>query len=232
LVICGNNECLNLLYTEKKYKGTGIVLPQIGLDINVFKNANYELSAQIKSANELIIGFIGRLVEEKGVLILLDALSRLMNCRWKLLIIGAGPLESFIKDKWAPIFRDRLIFIGSVDTHRVPGYIKMLDILVLPSITTKYWKEQFGLVLAEAMISGVPCIGSSSGAIPEVIGPGGLIFEEGNASDLSEKLHLMICDEALRNIYSVEAKRYAYENYSANAVGAKYINAFEMINKL
>ena len=53
---------------------------------------------------------------------------------------------------------------------------------MLPSLTRPNWKEQFGRVLIEAMASGVPVIGSDSGAIPDVIGQAGLIFPEGDFS--------------------------------------------------
>ena len=63
-------------------------------------------------------------------------------------------------------------------------------LLVLPSLTTRRWKEQFGRVLGEAMASGVPVAGSSSGFIPEFIHAtgGGLVFPEGDAMALARVL--------------------------------------------
>jgi glycosyltransferase involved in cell wall biosynthesis len=73
-----------------------------------------------------------------------------------------------------------------------------MDALVLPSRTTASWAEQFGHVLIEAMAAGVPVIGSSSGAIPEVIGEAGLVFPEGDAGALRVQLATLFDDPALR----------------------------------
>lgn len=73
-----------------------------------------------------------------------------------------------------------------------------MDVLVLPSVTTPRWKEQFGRVLIEAQACEVPVIGSSSGAIPEVIGKAGLIFPEGSASQLAGRLQRLAASSSLR----------------------------------
>jgi glycosyltransferase involved in cell wall biosynthesis len=69
-------------------------------------------------------------------------------------------------------------------------FYNSLDVFVLPSETILQWKEQYGRVLIEAMACGLPVVGSSSGAIPEVLEgyPKGLIFKEGDVDDLVEKI--------------------------------------------
>ncbi|HTA77328.1 MAG TPA: glycosyltransferase family 4 protein, partial [bacterium] len=70
--------------------------------------------------------------------------------------------------------------------------------LVLPSLTTPKWKEQFGRVLIEAQACAVPVVGSDSGAIPEVIGKAGLIYPEGNVVQLAAKLRQLKNSKTLR----------------------------------
>jgi glycosyltransferase involved in cell wall biosynthesis len=62
------------------------------------------------------------------------------------------------------------------------------DALVLPSLTTPRWKEQFGRVLPEAMACGVPVIGSTSGNIPAMIGDAGIVVPEGDAGAVAAAL--------------------------------------------
>jgi glycosyltransferase involved in cell wall biosynthesis len=82
---------------------------------------------------------------------------------------------------------------------QVPAFLKSLDVLVLPSVTIlPLHREQFGRVLVEAMAAGVPVIGSSSGAIPEVIGDAGLIVSESDASALAHAIDQVLADAALR----------------------------------
>ena len=59
---------------------------------------------------------------------------------------------------------------------------------MLGSLPTPLWEEQFGMVLAEAMAAGVPVLASSSGAIPEVLGPGGQLFAPGDWVELARLL--------------------------------------------
>jgi glycosyltransferase involved in cell wall biosynthesis len=79
----------------------------------------------------------------------------------------------------------------------VAAQFQQMDALVLPSISTPRWKEQFGRVLVEAMIHGVPVVGSTSGEIPKVIGEAGLVFPEGDVTALRDCLHRLLDDSAL-----------------------------------
>jgi glycosyltransferase involved in cell wall biosynthesis len=82
----------------------------------------------------------------------------------------------------------------------VPGFLKSLDILVLPSVTIPpLHREQFGRVLVEAMAAGVPVIGSNSGAIPEVIADAGLVVAERDPLALAAAIDQLLRDPTLRH---------------------------------
>ena len=230
LVVCGNKESEVLLREKKGYKGRTAMLPQFGFNPDPYVNPQTNLIR-----NELLIpvdipliGFVGRLIPEKGVSLLLEALHRLKNLKWRILILGSGPLESEITDKWQEMLGERLIFRSAkaVPRAEVPAYMRAMDIFVLPSYSTPYWKEQFGAVLTEAMMSGVPCIGSSSGAIPEVIGPGGLVFKEKNVDDLVSALERLLVDVDLRKSLARTAQIFALQNYTHAAVATAYLKQF------
>jgi glycosyltransferase involved in cell wall biosynthesis len=93
------------------------------------------------------------------------------------------------------------------------------DVLVLPSRTIPgKWKEQFGRVLVEAMASGCVPIGSDSGAIPSVIGAGGLIFPEGDVAALARRLTSVASGRDMLAALRSRALERANERYSWRAV--------------
>jgi glycosyltransferase involved in cell wall biosynthesis len=229
LVICGNTEGQRLLTETKGYTGPSLVLPQVGLDPDEYTvPLPPELPEPLAKRDDTpLIGFFGRLVPEKGVLLLLEALSRLQNLRWKLLLIGNGVLKEEICTRWKNIFGERLVSLDAISHRTVSQYMRCLDIFVLPSYGIPTWKEQFGLTLAQAMMAGVACIGSSSGAIPEVLGPCGLIFKERDVDDLIYTLKRMLESEVLRRELGDKARAFALQRYTNTAVAIAYLTAFK-----
>ncbi len=96
-----------------------------------------------------------------------------------------------------------------------------LDVLVLPSRTTSVWKEQFGRVLTEAMACKVPVVGSSSGAIPEVIGDAGLVYPEGDIRELAECLRLLMQSRELRGRLSERGYKRVKSLYTQDVIAEK-----------
>lgn len=228
LVVCGNCEAERLLREKKGYKGRTAVLPQHGLDPEPYLSISTrpirnELNIPVDVP---LIGFFGRLVPEKGVTLLLEALKRCKRYEWSVLIVGSGPQESEISGKWKEEFGGRLFYCKAVPHVDVPAYIRALDFLVLPSYSTTTWKEQFGLVLAMAMMAGIPCVGSSSGAIPEVMGPGGLVFAEKDVNELARVLGVLLEDKALCAGLAARAKEFAADNYTHQVVSSRYLEQF------
>lgn len=139
----------------------------------------------VKLNNQINLGFIGRLTEEKGILDLIQAVEELTlsGHNMYLHIAGAGKLESRLDKSF-------IKYYGVIPHSEAHHFYQKIDILVLPSRTTPFWKEQFGRVLVEAAASGKVVLGSSSGAIPEVIHKIGLgeVFKEGDVADLKQKI--------------------------------------------
>jgi L-malate glycosyltransferase len=197
-IISGNQDGAEVL-RERGYEGPIKVMPQLGVDESLFTpKAQPDLAAKLGIEKaDFVVGFVGRFVQEKGLLTLLQALINLKNKAWKLLLLGRGELQSeLIKIAAENNIQERLILVESVPHDEVVNYINLMSTLVLPSETTyKFktltsvgWKEQFGHVLIEAMACQVPVIGSDSGEIRYVIGDAGLVFPEGNAQALANCL--------------------------------------------
>ena len=154
-----------------------------------------------------VAGFAGRCIAEKGVEDLVAALEDLRG--WSLLLIGDGPKL----DDWLRLAKAK----GVQAEHRRLGSEQMalglraMDALVLPSHSSKAWKEQFGRVLVEAMACGTPVIGSDSGAIPQVIGKAGIVFPEGDRRALASALQSIPSKAAgLRKLGLKRAKEYSW----------------------
>lgn len=167
-----------------------------GVDTEAFRPRP---AGQKRSSGPLTIGFVGRMLPGKGLNVLACALAELKSEAWQLLVVGDGSeREGFEQRLNASGLLDRARFTGAINFAQIPEYFHQLDVMVIPTETTKRIREQFGRVIVEAMASGVPVIGSTSGAIPEVIGDAGLVFPEGDAGALANTLRQMLSDEGLR----------------------------------
>jgi glycosyltransferase involved in cell wall biosynthesis len=145
-----------------------------------------------------LVGYVGRLVKQKGLLVLLEAIA-LINPEVHLSIVGSGPLKQELLMKINALgLNGRVELHEGISHQEVPRYLREMSVLVLPSLTTPRWKEQFGHVLIEAMAIGVPVIGSDSGAIREVVGDAGLIVPEGSAEAIAAALAQLFSSPALR----------------------------------
>jgi len=189
----------------KGYKGKISVVP-LGLDV----------SDEVKRDRGAVftVGFVGRLVEEKGIIDLVNACNQLSR-DYKLLIVGDGLLRDRITKmtKFRNI-ADKIEFTGAVARVDMPKYYAKMDVLVAPSRTTRKWKEQFGRMITEAFMYGVPVIGSDSGSIPEVMAGCGIVFREGNVSKLRDAIMSVMNDEKTRDEMIKRGREYALKNYT------------------
>ena len=180
--LAGNAEAVEVL-RRKGYTGPCAVVPQFGVDPEL-----YRPSGRPRPDRPFTIGYIGRLVEEKGLLVLLRAVA-LLPGEWRLQVTGQGPLQPRMETLAAELgIASRIALQPGVPSDRVPAVLRGLDCLALPSLTRPNWKEQFGRVLVEAMACQVPVVGSDSGEIPHLVGDAGLIAPEGDAAALAAAL--------------------------------------------
>jgi glycosyltransferase involved in cell wall biosynthesis len=230
-VICGNRRAAELLRAERCFHGAIEVLPQYGLDVRDHEpGTEPQLRSQLGLGEHVVIGFAGRFVPEKGIRLLMSALERLALKPWKLLLVGSGPLEEEIRRTWMPRLPGRIVIVPAVPCEEVPRYLRCSDLFVLPSFRTQSWMEQFGLALAEAMLLGIAAVGSSSGAIPEVLGPGGVVFEEGNVEELARLLARLLDAPAERQRLGFQARQFALTNYTQEGIAHEYLKVFRRVS--
>ena len=185
--VVGRNAAAVEILRSKGYRGPSAVVPN-AVDANLFRPLDRAQCREELGVSGFAAGYVGRLVEEKGLMDMVNALEQ-TPADVNLLFVGAGPyqpaLEQRVRERG---WEARVRFLPPRPLEQLPQVMNALDALVLPSRTTARWKEQFGRVLIEAQACQTPVIGSDSGAIPEVIGSAGMIVPEGSAEALAQAM--------------------------------------------
>jgi glycosyltransferase involved in cell wall biosynthesis len=214
-VIAGNGDAAHVLQ-QKGFRLPIRVIPQYGVDTELFAPAEPPASPPFR------VGYLGRLVPQKGIDVLLQSLASCpTECELWIGGEGDGTVWRAMAERLGVAHRVR--WLGAIPSRQVADFLRRLHALVLPSRTTPRWKEQFGRVLVEAMACGVPVIGSDSGEIPRVIGGAGLVFPEGNAQQLAQCIRLLAEQPAVRQGLSQKARARAVHHFSVNRVAAEYV---------
>ncbi len=173
----------------------------------------------------IILLFVGRVTEEKGIFELIQALQLLLKDSQNVVLVIAGPFERQIEE---PIKRfaqrtcdDRVLFLGF---HSNPEHLfSIADILCLPS-----YREGFGTVVIEAAAMGVPAVGSRIYGLSDAIidGETGVLVEPKNPDELYKALNRLLSDEPLRQQMAKQAKARALAAFDCKKCSDLLINKY------
>jgi glycosyltransferase involved in cell wall biosynthesis len=171
----------------------------------------------------------GRLVWEKGHYDVLRAVAALRSGvvdgprDVRALIVGRGPEEARLRDYAADLGIAGAVELRPfVPYHEMPGLYGEASCMVLGSLPTMHWEEQFGMVLAEAMAAGLPIVASTSGAIPEVAGPNASYVAPGDWLGLA---HALAAGPLAGRRVRYEPERLA--RFSAPAAAERYAAVYD-----
>lgn len=219
--IAGTEEVRDVLQTRGFSKPVKVI-PQFGVDPDFFRKSDASgLRREVGLADKFVIGFVGRIVEEKGIADLIHALTSLPE-RCVLMLVGNGPeVEPMKRLSEELSVAGRVRWVSHISSLEVPGYMNAMDVLVLPSRTTSHWKEQFGRVLIEAMSCETPVVGSSSAEIPRVIGDAGLVFPEGDVSALVHGLRTLYENADTRAMLGAEGRSRVQQSFAHGRIAAE-----------
>jgi glycosyltransferase involved in cell wall biosynthesis len=227
--VAGAYACSETVVEVLRAKGFTKAAPIVPFGVNTEEFRPRPADRKQSAGRPLTIGFVGRMLPGKGLNVLAAALEKLKQEEWRLLVIGDGSeREGFEQRLAAAGLSKRATFTGAINFDLMPEYFHQMDLLVLPTETTKRIREQFGRVLVEAMASGVPVIGSTCGAIPEVIGNAGLVFTESDPDALAHALRRMLSDEGLRERL-VAAGHEQVKQYSWDRVADKTYELYRQV---
>ncbi len=167
-----------------------------------------------------VILFVGRIVKQKGLHILIQAFKEVLKVypSAHLYIIGAAKATSrFKKHSYLKYLKsisdgikDNVYFIGRVPNESLATYYSIADVFVCPSI----WEEPFGMVITEAMACECAVVASNTGGIPEVVGDVGILVDPNNVDALKSAIIRILRNPQLKTTYGSMARKRAEDLFS------------------
>jgi len=171
--------------------------------------------------DQLVIGYTGRLESCKGIEYLLQAVALLgeLKQRVSVLIAGTGSDEASIRTLCADLgIASKVKFLGELPAEQMPGFYTACNVIVIPSVTTATWREQFGRVAIEAMACGVPVIATDSGSLPEVANDAAVLVPERDHGAIATALNDLLSNPIKRSALIAKGRKRAEQKYSWNSV--------------
>ena len=240
IAVCGPEQTKVL--RQQGYRGKIIDFP-LWYDSSLFKpisnrgltGQQFDILLKNFNAQKIQVGFVGALVEQKGVRNLMSALSNHLEYfarESNFLIVGKGQLEEEVRDFASSLNTEApwIYPLGFMPHKNLPTLFNNLDILVVPSLTLPHWKEQFGRIIIEAQACGCLVLGSNSGHIPQLI-DADCCFAEDDPEQLAGCLKFAVAKikndrKDVRNKQLEKAALYS-DHYLAN----KFMKDLEEVSK-
>lgn len=211
---------------QKRYGYMDSKVIPMGCNTSYFSPEN-KVPDYFSAGGKRVILFVGRLAEKKGVPYLIRAMRSVDAL---LAIAGSGPLEKECKELVQTLgLSDKVRFLGPIPHTRLRAVYASADVFAAPSITTKSGDvEGFGLVILEAMSSGLPVVASRSGGITDIIAEGenGLLAAERDEKQLADKINLLLSDDALYKKLSAASRKTA-EGFDYSVIASRYAEIIE-----
>jgi glycosyltransferase involved in cell wall biosynthesis len=184
----------------------------------------------------MIILYVGRLVEKKGVGDLIQAFARLagdLREKTHLWIVGHGELENSLETMSRELgVGDRIKFWGEIPNDQLPDYYAAADLFVGPSVeATSGDTEGQGVVFIEAFAAGLCVIATTVGGIPEVVDHGrtGILVPPKNPNELAGAIQQLLSDSVLRQRLARNAQDEAREHYAWPRIADEFVTLYSDI---
>lgn len=204
------------------YKKT-IVFPY-GYFVNYSKE---KISYHPRSDNTVRVGYLGRLVRMKGVHNLISAVAMMPANSVELVIAGSGEYEGELKEQ-ANELGIKVRFEGVIPMLKVADFLSHLDVLVLPSISND---DGWGVVVSEALLSGVPVIASKCVGASIVLSDvaRGVVIRPNSPYDIVEGLNMVIQENNLSNRARDARRIWAVEHLTGSSGGKYFVSLLDHV---
>jgi glycosyltransferase involved in cell wall biosynthesis len=217
---------------RKRYDVRSITIP-LGVDTTrFFPSTDEEATAARKRLaireGDRVVVYVGRLHPWKDPFTLVRAASVVLKERKDVTfcLVGRGPLlDDIVRLTRILGIQDKVVVIPHPDYYNgLTDYYKAADVFVLP---TK--KEGFGLVVLEAMASGLCVIASDGGAPPELLNGSGVLFKTGDHNSLSDTILGILSDDMLRRKLGIAARVRAVSMFTWEKCAQSYLRLYKQI---
>ncbi len=222
-----NYELLNKQFDDIVKKT--VLIPN-GFNNSIFYKYNYDKRKVFEKLNinknyRHVVTYVGKLVEVKGVDILLKAASIYQSENILTLIVGEGILLEKLKEMAKQLKIKNVVFLGNKSQDMLREIYNISNVVVVPSRS-----EAFGLVVIESLACGTPVIGSNVGGIPDIINKKlGILFESEDYITLSKNIQDVIDNNIIFD--SNYISKYVLDNYSQDKYIDKVIDIYKKIKK-
>jgi glycosyltransferase involved in cell wall biosynthesis len=171
----------------------------------------------------MTFGAVGRVVKERGLDLLLDALSETYG-DWRLRIVGTGSAQEALEAQAQRLgLSSRVEWLGALPRESLGEFWGSVDALVAPSRTTATWVEPTGSVALEAMAHGVAPIVSRCGALPDVVAEAGMVVAEDDQPALARALQALVAEPTRAQSIGAAARQRVLEFYGDAAIAERMV---------
>jgi glycosyltransferase involved in cell wall biosynthesis len=171
----------------------------------------------------VVFASVGRLVEERGLDTLLDALAATFG-EWRLRIVGTGPAHEAIEQQAQRLgLSARTEWLGALPRQELPHFWQEVDVLVAPARSTPEWVEPTGNVVLQAMAYGIAPVVTRCGALPDVVSDAGLIVDEQDSAALARAVQGLVADPGRCSQLGAEARERVLTHYGDGPVADRLV---------
>ncbi len=209
--------------------GSPVELIPMGVDLDQFQTkGSEEVRRQLKIEGEFLL-YVGRLVEEKGPQVLLQAMPRVLSIfpLATLVMIGGGTQRAALEERARGLgIAHAVRFLGRISHHELGSYYKSADVFVGPSLA-----EGLGIVFLEAAASGATLVGCRVGGVSDILidEVTGLAVEPGNPDQFAHAVIRVLQDSELRRRLAANARKHVEENFGWKRIAALFDSLFQRV---
>jgi glycosyltransferase involved in cell wall biosynthesis len=212
--VAGNAEAAALIARAEPALPVAVI-PQIGASVP---------PAASRLGGPLAIAFFGRLIPEKGLDFLFRAAVKVLGS-WTIDVVGTGPALLELAQLAERLgISARITWHGALPRSDHGAVWARVNCVSVPSRATRDWVEIQGPVAIEAMARGIPVVVSSTGALAETVGPGGIVVAEDDTASLAEALQTLLDDPTERARLGAEGRRRAMAVFASDAVARRQLD--------